>query len=178
MRSLYFGILLLALAGPAQAQQTLRILKAYAFDSPPGTANGAAYLVIENNSPAQAEIVAITGSVAKHVAVHNHVQDGDLRRMMPLDLPLVIPAGETLTMVPGGIHVMLMGLKAPLAVGDLFTLEVKLAGHDADTALSVQVAVFDVASAQTLIGDHSQGHMGQGHMGQGHMSQANMGHGH
>lgn len=168
MRSLYFGILLLALAGPAQAQQTLRVLKAYAFDSPPGTANGAAYLVIENNGPAQAEIVAITGSVAKHVAVHSHVQDGDLRRMMPLELPLVIPAGETLTMAPGGIHVMLMGLKAPLAVGDLFALEVKLAGHHADTALSVQVKVFDVAFAQTLIGDRSQGHMGQEHTGHGH----------
>jgi copper(I)-binding protein len=45
--------------------------------------------------------------------------------------PLEVPANGKLTLAPGGLHIMLMGLKKPLAAGSSFplTLQFEKAGE-------------------------------------------------
>ena len=50
------------------------------------------------------------------------VMDGGVMRMRQVETGLRIPAGKTLNLAPGGYHIMLSGLKAPLAVGSSFSV--------------------------------------------------------
>jgi copper(I)-binding protein len=77
--------------------------------------NGAVYFVIRS-SPAD-EIVGITSDVAEAVEIHESKMSGDVMEMHPLhSVPL--PAGEEVLFEPGGLHIMLIGLKQDLKLGD------------------------------------------------------------
>src|ERR1700743_3441826 len=54
---------------------------------------------------------------ADMVQVHEMKMDGDVMRMRELDHGLEIPAGATVTLAPGGYHLMMVGLKGPLKQG-------------------------------------------------------------
>jgi copper(I)-binding protein len=61
--------------------------------------------------------------------LHTHVRDGDVMRMR--EVPAIdIPAGQTVTLRPGGLHLMFMGLTRPLVEGESFpvTLTFEKAG--------------------------------------------------
>jgi copper(I)-binding protein len=68
------------------------------------------------------------------------VRDGDVMRMRPVD-GVEIRAGQTVTLRPGGFHLMLIGLSQPLRQGETVpvTLRFERAG-DVQVALSVQAA--------------------------------------
>jgi len=145
----------------ALAHQTMIAAKAYAFDSVPGVANGAAYISLENTGPSEARIVGISGDIAEAVQFHTHVSDGDLRRMVAAELPLVLAPDEVLIMRPGGLHVMLLGLTAPLNIGDTFDLGLEIEGNHARN-LTVTVEVFGLESAEVLLGEDPS-HEGHDH---------------
>lgn len=80
---------------------------------PPVAGNSAAYMVL-HNSGAQDEVVAKAASpVAEHVEVHQTSHDNGVMKMSEVK-GLRVPAGGEVTLQPGGYHVMLIGLKAPL----------------------------------------------------------------
>jgi hypothetical protein len=60
------------------------------------------------------------------VEVHDQWQDGDLMRMEPLP-NLIVPAGGTVILEPGGLHFMLMGITIELAVGDSVDIRFRFA---------------------------------------------------
>ena len=162
MRTLF--LMLLAVLAPtlAQAHQTMTVVKAYAFDTSPGMANGAAYVELRNDGPSVAELTGVSSGVAEFSQVHTHEQDGDLRRMVAVELPISIQPGETLVMEPGGMHLMFLGLNAPLAIGETIDLTFHLEGrHTKDMDLSVEV--FGIDMRDELVGesatDHSHGDM-------------------
>lgn len=135
----------------AAAHQGLKVVRAYAFDTTPGMANGAAYIELHNESTREARLVGVSSSVSKITQLHSHMEDGEVRRMVPLDLPLVLAPGETLAMEPGGVHLMLLGLETPLAVGDQITVTLDFEGrHARDMALKIDV--FSLDQAPELIG--------------------------
>ena len=74
---------------------------------------------------------AYSSPVADRVEVHTMSMDGDVMRMRAVPA-LVIPAGGHVDLAPGdGYHLMLIGLKRPLKVGDRvpLTLTFANAGH-------------------------------------------------
>jgi hypothetical protein len=85
--------------------------------------NGAAYFTLVNMGKTDVKLVGITANVASRVGLHTHRMDGDIMRMRSLE-NVVVPAGASITLKPGGHHVMLMGLTAPLKEGDSFPLTV------------------------------------------------------
>ena len=87
-----------------------------------GSPNGAAYMTITNNGEAADRLVNVDGDVAQTVELHATLMDGDVMRMRPIHEGIEILPGETLEIVPGGVHVMMMGLLAPLKDGDRFPL--------------------------------------------------------
>jgi copper(I)-binding protein len=68
--------------------------------------------------------------VSRTVELHEMKMDGDVMRMRQV-AAVDVPAGGSVALEPGGLHVMLLGLKAPLKEGDRFpmTLRFEKAGE-------------------------------------------------
>ena len=110
----------LILAGPALAQTSqLEVTNAWARATPGKAENGAAYLTIQ--SPTPDRLVAVSSPVAKKAELHTMSMEGMVMKMRPL-AGLDIPAGQPVTLKPGGEHIMLEGLDAPLREGQSFPL--------------------------------------------------------
>lgn len=95
----------------------------YARATTPGQSAGGAFLAVENRGAADRLLSAST-DVAQSVELHQMSMEGDVMRMRPVDA-IDLPAGKTVTLKPGGFHIMLMGLKAPLKQGSAFPLKLK-----------------------------------------------------
>lgn len=91
--------------------------------------NGAAYIKLTNTTDADDKLVAAKTAVAKRAELHTHLMEDGVMKMRPVD-DIPLPAGEAVALEPGGLHVMLMGLTAPLQKGKSFmlTLEFEKAG--------------------------------------------------
>lgn len=90
---------------------------------PPGLPNTAAYFVVENHSERDHFLVGGKSNIAKTVELHNHIMQGEVMRMEKQE-QVKIPAGETVRFQPGGLHLMIFGLKAPLTEGQVVKLTV------------------------------------------------------
>jgi periplasmic copper chaperone A len=118
----------LAVASAALAQPTqLEVNNAWAGATPGKSENGAAYVTIQ--SPNADRLVAVSSPVAKKAELHTMSMQGMVMKMRPL-AGLDIPAGQPVTLKPGGEHIMLMGLNQPLHEGQSFplTLDFEKAG--------------------------------------------------
>lgn len=80
---------------------------------PPTVKNTAAYFSISNPTDKDVYLVGGISEVAERVEIHNHVMDGEVMRMEKQD-KVLIPSGQTVVFQPGGLHVMLLGLKQTL----------------------------------------------------------------
>ena len=108
-------------AASAGTPPGLAVTDAWARATPPGTPVAAVYLVIDNTGGKADRLLAVSTDRAGSAEVHTIVHDGDLAMMRRVD-PLHVAAGERVVFEPGGNHVMLMGLKSPLAEGESLTL--------------------------------------------------------
>ncbi|MGD8404907.1 MAG: copper chaperone PCu(A)C [Anaerolineales bacterium] len=91
--------------------------------------NSAVYFVIENGIAQADSLLSASSDVADAVEIHmTKMEDGNMQ-MMPQS-EVTIPTGET-KFEPGGLHVMLIGLKQDLKPGDSFavTLDFASAGE-------------------------------------------------
>lgn len=112
------------LAGAAQAADGLAVSQAWARATVPGQEVGAAYMALK--SPTNATLTKVESPASTTVEIHSmSMQDGQMRMRMLDSLPL--PAGETVKLEAGGMHLMLIGLKKPLKAGEKIelTLHVK-----------------------------------------------------
>lgn len=83
---------------------------------------GAVYFVVKNSGTAGDALLRVETDVSDKAQIHTMTMDGDVMRMRKLDR-LDIPAGQSVAVAPGGIHIMLIGLKAPLKAGDKFPMK-------------------------------------------------------
>lgn len=120
--------LVAALAGVGAAHAgELRVEGAWARPTPPGISRTAVYLHIHNIGSAEERLVAVSSAVAGRTEVHETVMRDGMMEMRPLALPLAIPPGGTFSFRPGGAHVMLLALKAPIARGAQVPLTLRFA---------------------------------------------------
>ncbi len=110
--------------GPGLAADTLKVDEARVVATVPGQTVAAAYLTLE--SLQDARVVAAESDVAETVQFHAMSMQGDVMRMRRLET-LDLPAGRALRLAPGGIHMMLTGLRAPLRPGGAVVLRLTLA---------------------------------------------------
>lgn len=82
-----------------------------------GAPTAAAYMTIANAGAAPDRLLAVESAAARRVELHTTEVENGVARMTPLAEGVAIPAGETATLARRGLHVMLMGLTAPLAEG-------------------------------------------------------------
>jgi copper(I)-binding protein len=98
------------------------VAEGWARATPPGAVNGAAYVRIVNNGGGADTLVAVDTPVAGEVSIHRTVVENDRAAMVALDGGLEVPAGATVMLAPGGAHLMLENLVAPLREGDTIAI--------------------------------------------------------
>lgn len=123
MRDLMRWLLcLLLLPGCVQA---LQVHDGYVRGLPPGQPNTAAFMRLENETAAPVELTGASSPVADKVELHQHSHEGGMMRMRKVD-SLSLAPGATVQLAPGGYHLMLFGLRQPLADGQLVEIVLQL----------------------------------------------------
>jgi hypothetical protein len=104
------------------------------------------------------KLVSASSPVAGVVEIHEMSMDGNTMRMRALPDGLVLPAGQTVELKPGGFHVMLLDLKQPLKAGDMVpvTLTVEAADGQRET-LQVQAPVRGLGVSMPVHGHDMHG---------------------
>ena len=147
------------LAAPGRAEDVkagdLLITQAWSRATPSGAKVAGAYLTVENKGSAADRLVSASGDVAGRFEIHEMAMDGGVMTMRPVEKGLVIEPGKTVKLAPGGHHLMLMDLKAPLKQGEKvpLTLQFEKAGK-VNVSLDVQGI-----GAKAPGGDDHSGHM-------------------
>ena len=95
----------------------IEVQDARAGVSAPGQSQAAAYLTIRNDGGRAERLRSIRVEGVGSATVHESDMSDGVMRMRPMP-ELDLPSGETVTMAPGGLHIMLMDLKQPLRAGD------------------------------------------------------------
>ncbi|WP_137126953.1 copper chaperone PCu(A)C [Roseomonas sp. HF4] len=79
-------------------------------------ANGAGFMTLRNGGTEADRLLSAATPAARTVELHTLIREGDVMRMRPVqDIP--VPPGATVELRPGGLHIMLIGLAAPLQQG-------------------------------------------------------------
>ena len=91
---------------------------------------GVAYLTIRNNTTSADQLLGVTSPIANNVRIHTSTMSNGVMTMRSLPY-LRIEVGQEIKMQPGGMHLMLTGLRKPLREGAQLPLvpEFKTAGR-------------------------------------------------
>ena len=128
-RALLLALSLL-LAGPTCAAladvraSALTIGQPWSWATPKGARVGAGYLTITNTGSEPDRLVGLALASAGRVEIHAVTMAGGVMRMHPVEGGLEIGPGQTVTLGPGGQHVMFLDLTDPFREGE--TVEVTL----------------------------------------------------
>ena len=116
------SVLLLAGIGAASAHSyklgALEIGHPWARATPPTAPTGGGFLSVKNTGTTPDRLISVSSPAAETVQVHEMKMEGNVMRMREIAGGLEIPPGATVTLAPGGMHLMMMGLKAPLKQGE------------------------------------------------------------
>ncbi len=96
---------------------SLQITQPWARATPQGADSGAAYMTVTNTGSRAERLSCLSSNASGKCQIHQMTMQGGVMKMRPVIGGLAIKPGQTVTFKPGGYHVMLIGLKAPLQQG-------------------------------------------------------------
>jgi copper(I)-binding protein len=129
-----------AASKPAAAPQAnVAVSRGWARETAPGQANGGGFMVIANKGKHEDRLVSGKSPAAKEIQLHTMSMDGGVMRMRQLENGIAVPAGGSVALKPGSLHLMFIGLRQPLKRGAVVpvTLHFARAG-DITVRLAVQ----------------------------------------
>lgn len=97
----------------------------------PGQPVGGGFIVIRNSGHHDDTLVAAESPSAGHMELHEMAVVNDVMQMRPLKDGIPVPAGKTVELKPGGLHMMFMAVKEPFVEGA--TVNVRLTFAKAGT---------------------------------------------
>lgn len=118
MKAFFAAALLISASLPAWAAD-ISVSNAWARATMPGQPVSGAYMQIR--SDADARLVSVSSPAVPRVEMHEMKMDGDVMRMREVKA-IELPKGKTVSLEPGGFHIMLMNLQKPIAAGDVIPL--------------------------------------------------------
>lgn len=150
-RRLWLVAIALAANGAAAAPPAVE--GAWARATPPAARTGAIYLTLTADTADR--LVGASSPAAREVQIHTHVNEGGMSRMVQLP-ELALPAGASVRLEPGGLHLMLIDIAGPLVAGESIPLRLTLAEAG---DLELTVPVLDArATGPSHDGGHHAGH--------------------
>ncbi len=112
----------------------IHVVGAWARNSVAGMPNSAAYGLLVNLTDTDDTLVSATTAASEVVELHEMTMgDNDVMQMRPVEGGIVIPAGGTAWLKPGGLHVMLIGLTEALEADATIDLTLTFENSDAIT---------------------------------------------
>jgi len=128
MKSLITAIAVLLtvfLAGSVAAHEyeigAVKIVHPWARATAESSPNGAAYMKLSVAGAEADRLLAVATPVAKRAELHKSFMDDGVMKMRAVEGVEIVP-GTLTALQPGGLHIMLMGLTAPLKEGDTFPM--------------------------------------------------------
>ncbi len=159
------GMAGLCLVEPSVAQDYklggITVKTPWARATPGGAQVAGAYLEIEAAPGIEDKLISARSAAAGIVELHDHINDGGVMKMRRVD-GIPIKGAQSVVLKPGGLHIMLLNLKAPLKEGDkvAFTLVFEKAG---ELEIDVPIAKIGASGPTGTSGSNpAQGH-GAGH---------------
>jgi len=142
--------LALAQLAAASAQATdynvgpIQITAPWARATPKGANSGAAYMTITNTGKTPDKVSCVSSDASAECQIHTMTMDNGVMQMRPVEGGLEIKPGETVTLKPGGFHMMLVNLKHPLEQGSMVKATLKF---DAAGTVDVDYPVAAIGAA-------------------------------
>lgn len=147
----------------------ISVTEAWARATPQGATVGAAYFTLRNSGPGSDVLLSVSSPVAERAELHRSSAEQGMSRMRPAGA-VELGNGQSLVAEPGGLHVMLMGLRQPLVEGELVPLTLEF--RDAGTMIvrvSVRPATSGALQGQSDGADHADHGHSAGHRRQRHV---------
>lgn len=116
--SLIAAGLLFSTAVFAGAADKVSVQDPYVRLAPPNAPATGAFMVIKNGGDKEVKVVKADNPASKTTELHTHINDNGVMKMRPVP-SIDIQAGGEAVLKPGSLHVMMIGLKAPLNEGDV-----------------------------------------------------------
>jgi periplasmic copper chaperone A len=112
----------------------IHISQPWARATPKGAASGAAYMTIVNTGKTPDRVTCVSSDASAACQIHTMTMENGVMMMRPVEGGLEIKPGETVTLKPSSLHVMLVNLKHPLEEGKTLKTTLKF-----DTAGTLDV---------------------------------------
>ncbi|MDP3854908.1 copper chaperone PCu(A)C [Phenylobacterium sp.] len=126
MKTLYalLPLVLVAACGRApEAPSTVTVADAWCRAAPVGAMAGGCYVTL--TASADDRLVAVETTAADHAEIHTMDVTGEVMRMRQLKDGLALPAGDAVSLAPGGEHLMIIRPKQTLAAGETLPLTLR-----------------------------------------------------
>ncbi len=153
----YAALATATLTGPLAAAEfragDVQITKAWARATPGASKSAAAYLTLRNTGRRIDRLVGLTTPVARRAAVHGTRMQGNVMHMYAIESVELRP-GQTVVLRPGGMHIMLTGLKQILRKGATFPLTLRFAKVG---AVEIRVSISGIGAMGPASG-HGRNH--------------------
>ncbi len=110
------AVLSIVLSSAALANAEVSVQDPWSRATARTATTGAVYFTLVNRNGEADRLVAAASSAAKTVELHTHLEEDGVLRMRPVE-GVDVPAAGQVSFRPGGLHVMLIGLRSPLKEG-------------------------------------------------------------
>lgn len=148
--SLFAAGLLFSAGVLAGAADNVAVQDPYVRLAPPNAPATGAFMVIKNNGDKDIKVVKAANPVSKVTELHTHLNEGGVMRMRPVQ-GIDIKAKAEAVLKPGGLHVMLIDLKAPMKEGDVVPITLTF---DDGSSKQVDAKVVRPMAAGMPMGEH------------------------
>jgi copper(I)-binding protein len=121
-----------AAAVAAKAADSVKVENPYARAVPPGQPNSGAFMTFVNAGDVDHSVKSAASPVAATVELHTHTNNNGVMEMRQVP-QIDVPAKGRTELAPGGLHVMLIGLKQDLKAGE--NAQITLTFEDGSTTV-------------------------------------------
>ena len=154
LRSLYLLFALAIFSGTATSAKnyqagTIYIVAPFSRALPPISKNGAVYLTLTNHGHLSDQLIGAATPIAEYTEIHTHRMEDGMMKMRKVD-QVELPHNEEVTFVPGGNHIMLIGLSQTLKEGERFSLML----HFKEAGQTIVEVIIEAAGATSA--SHSE----------------------
>lgn len=124
MKQYLLAALLLASCGKSGPPE-ITVSDAWARETVAGQSATAAYMTIANDGAGDDRLVSVAAPPPAMAMLHSSENSGGIARMREMGTGVAVPAGGRIEFKPGGSHVMVTGLGAPLKPGQSLKLTLR-----------------------------------------------------
>lgn len=110
--------LMISVGALAASADMVTVHEPYVRLAPPNAPATAAFMVLKNGGDKDVKVMKADNPASKLTELHTHINDNGVMKMRPVAAIEIKAKGET-KLQPGGLHVMLINLKAPMKEGDV-----------------------------------------------------------